>query len=57
MANDPLEKYRNAKTREESTFFQWLNENCTKAVSTEEARRITSEIKVPLREAAKSGED
>jgi truncated hemoglobin YjbI len=48
MSEDKLKTHRNAeKIGKESRdrFFEWLNTNCTKAVSHEEAREITRKIK------------
>ena len=46
---DRLVNYRDVTKRNTNVFFNWLSRNCLKAVSVEEARKLTQHIKKPIR--------
>jgi hypothetical protein len=50
MAEDKLKDYRKADARSSDRFYSWLETNCHKATTHEEVRKITSDIKKPIRE-------
>lgn len=56
MSEDKLKIHRSADEmgkKSRDRFYEWLNTNCTKAVSHEEAREITRKIKKNLGDIVK----
>lgn len=50
---DKLERCRKAVNRDSNVFFNWVRTNCTKAVSAEETRKLSQNIKKPFRKILK----
>lgn len=50
MNGDRLSHLRSARSRDSKSFFNNLRDNCKHAVSHEQAREITRNIKKPLAE-------
>ena len=46
---DRLVNYRDVAKRNNDVFFNWIGQNCSKAVSIQEARKLTENIKQPIR--------
>jgi hypothetical protein len=54
MQNDRLETHRDARKRQDDgAFFTWLSSNCVHAKSISEVRKLTSNIREPIREELK----
>lgn len=48
---DRLAKYRFSDQKDQDEFFSWFSQNCVKATSDEEVRKILRPIKKPLLKA------
>lgn len=53
MKHDRLINYRNVAKRDNKVFYNWLSTNCTNAKSPEEVRKLTQNIKKPIRKVVK----
>lgn len=53
MKQDRLQNYRNVAKRDNAVFFNWLSANCVKATSLEEVRKLTQNIKKPIRKVVR----
>ena len=53
MTEDKLQSHRSAEVAGKESrdrFYSWLNNNCVKAVSHDEVRKIMSDIKEPIQD-------
>jgi len=56
MKDDRLKVHRDATKRDNKDFFSWLSSNCTHAKPLTEVRKLTSNMKEPIREELKDDE-